>query len=280
MTVQHLGEATITPELRAIPDDQTAEYQLHSKNDTNARLTLSRSISQTDTLHEFTLDPPKIEVSPKETGKTMNLTVKRAEPILGTDKFTFEIRREFHRLRDNPEIDVQHVSADWPQPPQLTITQPRKQEHVPREIMLRGAFQNVPMGMHMWSYVHAPIAGKYWLKRVSTDDPRGIWEAQNVVVGSADDFGESFDLGVILANSAANAQLEAQSDGLGELPDGVKKFPEITVIREFRLDDAIPEMVAFLTLLFRAQRIVVRAPNTNKAHTIYCIMGNGRHTHL
>jgi hypothetical protein len=114
--VKRDGEATITPELRAIKDDQTAEYQLSINNGTNARLTLSRSASQTDTSHEFNLDPAESKVSPQGTGKTMKLTVKRAKPILRTDKFTFEMRREFQRLRDNPAIDVQHVSADWPLP--------------------------------------------------------------------------------------------------------------------------------------------------------------------
>lgn len=246
MRVNLSGEPTIKPPKLLTQSEQKADFQVSIENVTNTTLKVHSKETQPEARLNFTLAPDPVMISPSAPGNAI-LTVMLKSPEQRPEHFAFVMKRGFLD-KDNNELkpaDDWTIPIDWPAP-QLTITQPPEQARVPRAVIISGSFQNLPPGMHMWLYVYAPVAEKYYLdKIVLADQTRGIWEVQNVTIGSEDDFGASFRIGVILANATANAELEAQSERT-ELPDGVQTFHEITVIRESRVDDTEPEMDLFI----------------------------------
>jgi hypothetical protein len=124
--------------------------------------------------------------------------------------------------------------------PELTIkvTFPSPNARVEIEETILGESSSIPSESAIWVFVYSYPDGKlYPHEREAQADANGQWSARNVDIGALQDQGEKFDIIAVLANENGQTAIKGyidrtESAGLEQLPEGVKEYDRVTVVRE------------------------------------------------
>jgi len=129
-----------------------------------------------------------------------------------------------------------------PPTPSVAITQPHAGP-VPLQVVVRGTYADLSRNQYTWLLVYPHETNSYYPQRPSISlFENGEWQGQ-VLIGreGEQDVGKTFDIIIALAGADAHHQLEQYMEqgalsgdycGLDTLPDEVRLYDRVTVIRE------------------------------------------------
>ena len=114
----------------------------------------------------------------------------------------------------------------------VTITSPANNSAVGMIEWVSGKSQNIPAGQQLWIVVHEGSLYFPMFDRVQINTD-GIWR-YSTTIGKDDDEGKSFEIIAVLANSSAQAAIQAWYQNpydLHSLPAGMTRYSAVTVTR-------------------------------------------------
>ena len=114
---------------------------------------------------------------------------------------------------------------------EVEIITPQENERVHRESNVRGVYEDLPRDRRLWLYVFAPGIQRYFFDPIIMSN-NGSWVVTRVIIGSIDDVGHAFKIGVVIANKEASREIEMNPHNVNNLPDGTEVMHEITIFRE------------------------------------------------
>lgn len=117
------------------------------------------------------------------------------------------------------------------QKPEVRLISPAEHSTVPMRSTFSGTYKHLEEDMSLWLFIFAPGEGKYYLDEI-VNYRNGNWEVSGVIIGGEADNRATYEVGVLIADAEATRTLRIGSDGLKELPSGVKKFSDYSIYRE------------------------------------------------
>ncbi len=119
-------------------------------------------------------------------------------------------------------------------PPQtLAISYPGNYAEVGPEETISGTSYQLPPGQDAWVIVFSPDQGLYFPNAFKAEIAAGgAWASTNTMIGGTQDGGKPFEIIAALADAQGGQSLAAGTAGVPALPDGVKIYQRINVIRK------------------------------------------------
>lgn len=115
----------------------------------------------------------------------------------------------------------------------LAISYPESYAKVGPTETISGTSYHLPPGQDAWVIVYSPSDGLYFPNAFRAHiDADGTWAVRKTTIGSTQDGGKPFEIIAALANAQGGQSLAADTEGVSDLPDGVKIYQRINVIRK------------------------------------------------
>lgn len=112
----------------------------------------------------------------------------------------------------------------------LAITYPSNYAKVDDQENIRGTSCRLPTGQEPWIIVYSSADNLYYPYRFKIDANEG-WESLSTKIGSSRDAGKQFEIIAALADAQSGRSLFDGAAGMLFLPDGVKVYQRINVVR-------------------------------------------------
>jgi hypothetical protein len=115
----------------------------------------------------------------------------------------------------------------------LAISYPESYAKVGPTETISGTSYHLPPGQDAWVIVYSPSDGLYFPNAFKAHiDADGIWAARKTMIGGTQDGGKPFEIIAALVDAQGGQSLAADTEGVSDLPDGVKIYQRINVIRK------------------------------------------------
>ena len=115
----------------------------------------------------------------------------------------------------------------------LAISYPESYAKVGPTETISGTSYHLPPGQDAWVIVYSPGDGLYFPNAFKAHiDADGTWAARKTMIGGTQDGGKPFEIIAALVDAQGGQSLAADTEGVSDLPDGVKIYQRINVIRK------------------------------------------------